>query len=450
MPRRIAALDIWMNGFYVGTWDRAHASTDRFTYDGDWMQAAEGRPLSLSLPFTRGHGSTHGTALRSDAVRAYFENLIPDNDRILQRLRDRYQARSTSAFDLLAAIGRDCAGAVQLVPAGAQPGDVHRIDATPLDERGVAQLLRDLTADRPWNAEESNAFRISIAGAQEKTALLKHNGNWCIPNGATPSTHIFKLPLGLVGNIRADMRDSVELEWLCMEIVREFGLPVARTEIGVFEDQKALIVERFDRRLSSDGAWWIRIPQEDFCQALGLPPSLKYESDGGPGARKIMDVLRGSDDAVADRTVFFKAQLLFWLLAATDGHAKNFSIHLLPGGAYHLAPLYDILSMYPIQGHGLSELDPRKAKLAMAVEGRNRHYSIHEIHRWHWKSMAERVGLEDDASQLISTLVEQAPQVFERVGDRLPAGFPMRLYDAVKEGVLRAAQRLAAESDQRG
>nr|WP_233175533.1 type II toxin-antitoxin system HipA family toxin [Dyella sp. ASV24] len=435
-----------MNGLHVGRWERGRAGNDRLIYDAQWMQAPEGRPLSLSLPFAPGNNS-NSIPLSSAAVAAYFENLIPDNDRILRRLRDRYRAASTSAFDLLAAIGRDCAGALQLTPAGEPPGDSHIIEARSLSEAGVAQLLRDTTSNGPLSDDEREAFRLSIAGAQEKTALLKHRGRWCIPEGATPSTHIFKLPLGLVGNMQADMRHSVENEWLCLEIVRAFGLPVTNAEIGRFEDQKALIVERFDRSLSKDRRWWQRIPQEDFCQALGLPPTLKYESDGGPGMRHIMDVLRGSQNATEDRTTFFKAQLLFWLMAATDGHAKNFSLRLLPGGAYRMTPLYDILSAYPIMGRGANKLDPHKARMAMAVASRNRHYDLNGIHRWHWVTMAEKLGL-PEARQIIEQVIQQTPVVLDQLARRLPNDLPEGVFGAINEGMRQAVGRLGAEPDQ--
>ncbi len=403
-PRAVKALDIWMNGHRVGRWDRGGAGSDRLTYDAEWIAASSGRPLSLSLPVTFGHKPSEPVPIRGDVVTAFFDNLIPDNERILQRMRERYRTRSTSAFDLLSAVGRDCAGAVQLVPAGQTPSDVKRIEGEPLDEAAVARLLRDVPSSGRWTREETEAFRLSIAGAQEKTALLRHEGRWCIPQGATPSTHIFKLPLGMVGNMQADMKDSVEIEWLCMQLAGALGLPVANTEIGCFEDQKALIVERFDRQLSSDGTWWQRIPQEDFCQVFGLPPTLKYEADGGPGIQRIMDRLRGSERAEHDRATFFRAQVVFWLLGATDGHAKNFSIHLLPGGRYQLTPLYDILSTYPVQGRGANHLDPRKARLAMAVRSKNAHYLLHDIHRWHWVSMAEKMGLKG-AGEMIDELV---------------------------------------------
>jgi len=448
---RSLALDIWMNGQYVGTWERPKGAADRLAYDTGWIQSATGRPLSLSLPFghARGRGDDTQT-LRGDKVAAYFENLIPDNERILQRLRDRYGARSTTPFDLLAAIGRDCVGAIQLLPAGTDPGDIRRIEATSLNEAGVANVLRNTTLSRqPGETPDNDAFRLSIAGAQEKTALLRHRGRWCIPHGATPSTHIFKLPLGLVGNVQADMRMSVELEWSCMELMREYGLPVAHVEIGRFEDQKALIVERFDRVRARDGHYWLRIPQEDFCQVTGLPPNRKYESDGGPGIRRIMDILRGSENAAADREDFFRTQLLFWIMGATDGHAKNFSLTLLPGGRYRRTPLYDILSTWPIQGRGANRMDPRKARLAMAVESGNRHYLIHDIHRWHWIGMGESLGLGDRTAEMIEELIARTPHVLDALARRLPEDFPAELFDSVADGMTAATERLAKEADRR-
>lgn len=448
MPRRVNALDIWMNGLHVGRWERSRSGVDRLLYDRAWMEAPEGRPLSLSLPFAGTNAQGESVPLSSPAVGAYFENLIPDNDRILRRLRDRHQTASTSAFDMLAVIGRDCAGAVQLLPDGQSPDDVRSISADPLSEAGVAQVLRDTTVAGLPGRREAQAFRLSIAGAQEKTALFKRRGRWCIPRDATPSTHIFKLPLGLVGNMRADLRDSVEIEWLSMEIVRQFGLPVANAEVGRFEDQKALIVERFDRALSRDRKWWMRIPQEDCCQAFGLPPSRRYEADGGPGIARIMDLLRGSENADDDRGVFFKSQLLFWLMAATDGHAKNFSLRLLPGGAYRMTPLYDILSIYPIMGRRANQLDRRKAKLAMAVVDRNRHYDLHGIHRWHWVAMGRKLGL-PEVPTFIDEIIQRTPAALDSAAAQLPRAFPQYIFDAISKGMRQAAKRLASEPDER-
>lgn len=438
MATRPTALGIWLNGDLVGHWERTRSGADQLTYADAWLASPDRRPLSLSLPLA-------AEPLRGTAVVAYFDNLLPDNDRILRRMRERHHAASTSAFDLLAAVGRDCVGAVQLVPVGEAPADPRCIDAEPLDEAGVARVLREATLAVPLLGHDGDAFRISIAGAQEKTALLWHRNRWCVPRGATPSTHIFKLPLGTVGTLGIDLADSVEIEWLSMELARAFGLPVAKVEVGQFEDRKALIVERFDRRLARDGRWWMRLPQEDFCQALAVLPARKYESDGGPGMRRILDVLRGSEDAVSDRAMFFRAQLVYWLLAVTDGHAKNFSLHLLAGGRYRATPLYDILSVYPVAGTRAGQLDPHKARLAMAVDGDNRHYRLLEIHRRHWLAFGAKLGIAN-VDDVIDELIARAPAALDAVGNRLPKGFPSRLHGPIVRGVRGAVKRIASES----
>jgi serine/threonine-protein kinase HipA len=180
-----------MNGLYVGRWERTRGGADQLVYDPEWITAPEGRPLSLSLPFTAAGPRAKPASLPAATVAAYFDNLLPDNDRILRRLRDRYGAATTSAFDLLATIGRDCAGALQLVPAGTEPGDGRRIDADPLTEVEVAQVLRDTTLAGPLGQREREAFRLSIAGAQEKTALLWHarqSSRWPCPARAVITT----------------------------------------------------------------------------------------------------------------------------------------------------------------------------------------------------------------------------------------------------------------------
>lgn len=440
--RRAAALNLWMNGLFVGQWQRSAGGQDLLVYAPEWIAAEQGRPLSLSLPFGG------DAALRGAAVAAYFDNLIPDNTQILRRLQQRYRLRSTAAFDLLAELGRDCAGAIQLLPDGESPQDHRRIDADTLTEAQVAAFLRNTVQADPRQFEADHAFRLSIAGAQEKTALLWHRKRWCKPRGATPSTHLFKLPLGLVANVQADLRDSVELEWLSLEILRAFDLPVAQAQIGCFEEQKALIVERFDRRLAPGRRWWMRIPQEDFCQVSATSPQRKYEADGGPGMAAIMDVLRGSQHAAQDRATFFSAQFLFWLMAATDGHAKNFSLAVGPQGRYRMTPLYDVISVHPIIGRKANQLAPERVRLAMAVQGSNRHYRLNEIHRWHWEEMGRRLGL-TDAAALTTALAERAPAVLDQVAAALPADFPIHLYDGVRKGMLNFRKRFLAEPEHR-
>lgn len=433
-------LAAWMNGELVGTWS-VDRRTHRFTYDAAWLRSPKRRALSLSLPITPNR------EVRGPAVANYFDNLLPDNERIRERLRRRFKTRSADAFALLEAIGRDCVGAVQLLPEGHAPSGWDRIDSEPLNEAQVAATLRAVPSDAVLGqADDDEAFRISLAGAQEKTALLRHRGRWHRPLGATPTTHILKLPLGLIGGSRrVDLGDSVENEWLCALILHHLGLPVAPAEIWRFEDQKALAVTRFDRawQQGSNGREWIaRLPQEDFCQALGQPPDRKYEKDGGPGIADCLRLLASSDDA-NDRATFALAQLAFWLLAATDGHAKNYSLFLHPGDAYVMTPLYDVLSIFPYVGDGPNQFRWRKAELAFALRSRNVHYQLHSQQPRHWHALAMKCGGAPVWARMLAQ-VEGVGPALDAVEGHLPADFPERTWLSIARGMRAQAAAFRA------
>jgi serine/threonine-protein kinase HipA len=248
-----------------------------------------------------------------------------------------------------------------------------------------------------------------------------------------------KLPIGMVGHRQADFSTSVENEWLCMNLLAEFGLPVAKTEILNFGGQKVLSVERFDRQLHSSGEWIMRLPQEDFCQVMGVPSHLKYESDGGPGLIDLGGVLRGSVQAEKDLTTLLTTQLLFWMLAAPDGHAKNFSIRVLPQGRYQLTPLYDVMSIWPVIGNGPNQFSMFKAKMAMAILGKNKHYLFKDIQRRHFNSIASKCFDRVDAEEVIGRVQEAAPRAIEAMGSRLPEGFPEWIAESVFNGLKSSA-----------
>ncbi|APW37720.1 toxin HipA [Rhodoferax koreense] len=437
-------LAVWTNGEHVGTWSMVNGE-HRFQYDEAWLASPATRWLSLSLPFT-----PENVAHRGAVVLNFFENLLPDSDAIRQRMQDRFATGSNAPFDLLAAVGRDCVGAIQLLPLGQAPVGFDRIEAKTLRDIGVEQAIHNAVAGgRVLGQFDDDDFRFSIAGAQEKTALLWHEGAWCRPLGATPTTHIFKLPLGLVGNMRADMQTSVENEWLCARLIAQLGLPVADCEIARFGEQKVLVVERFDRMLlqpAGSPAWIARLPQEDFCQALGVAGAMKYEADGGPGIRAVLRQLDNSSRADADKLVFIQTQLAFWLMAATDGHAKNFSIFLERGGGYRLTPLYDVISAWPIVGTGPRQIHPRRAKLAMALRGKNTHYHLHEIHTRHWQQLALQSGVPGAFDHMVA-LVLQVPDALDQVAQTLPKDFPPGVFEAIRRGMLAQAELFVDELD---
>jgi len=442
------SLTVWMNGERVGEWTSLRTGNPLFRYDASWVESPRTRALSLSIPITADR------EVRGEAVENYFDNLLPDSSEIRRRIRTRFQTRSTDAFDLLSAIGRDCVGAVQLLPPEQTPKGWNRIAAEPLSDTEVAKILRDVTVSTPVGAEEQNEFRFSLAGAQEKTALLRMSGRWFQPTGATPTTHILKLPLGRVGNFQGDFSDSVENEWLCGQLLREFGLPVAESEVATFGEQRVLAVKRFDRRWSGVTAeeanrrsfkprrdtWVVRLPQEDFCQASGLPSTRRHESEGGPSIQSSLALLSGSASPDDDQTTFLLAQLSFWLLAAIDGHGKNFSIFHRRGGGYALTPLYDVLSAWPIIGHGRNQLPLERAKLAMAVRGRRPHYRLNEITGRHWRELCENAGVANLWDRMQS-LVAGTPAALDKLEARLPASFPGTVYTQIRAGVLSQARR---------
>lgn len=431
-------LHIWMNGIAVGYWEITPHG-EQLGYFDEWLAHEQARPLSLSLPFLPNNALHHGPTVNN-----FFDNLLPDNDVIRRRLAQRHRTQGTGAFQLLSKLGRDCAGAIQLLQEDELPSDLYQISGQRLNTAQIAKQLRSISAPPSLGQHDDELdLRLSIAGAQEKTALLRHNKQWLLPHGSTPTTHIFKLPLGLVGHMQADMRTSVENEWLCSKIMQAYGIPIAACEIARFEDQKALVVERFDRTLSKDISWIVRLPQEDMCQAMGISPLHKYQAEGGPGITEIMRLLLGSDHAARDQQHFFKTQLIFWILAATDGHGKNFSIALLSGGRYRATPIYDVLSAHPVIGKKKNQIVPQKAKLAMAVCGSVNHYRIGEIQRRHWIAQAEQVGLSANmAEQLIAEVLEATDSVIHQVAKLLPEDFPMDLAESIFDGMQGQSSKL--------
>jgi serine/threonine-protein kinase HipA len=364
-----APLDVYLNGRLIGRLRREPSGAVEFRYAAEWLAWENAIPVSLSLP------------LREDRytgapVLAVFDNLLPDDASIRRTVAERTGAAGTDPYSLLAAIGRDCAN----------------------------------LAHNPLGLGRDREFRISLAGAQEKTALLHLDGKWHVPHGTTPTTHILKPQLGVLPN-GIDMSHSVENEHFCMGLASGFGLPVAKTQVLDFAGRRVLAVERFDRLWTRDKRL-LRIPQEDMCQALSIPPSRKYQSDGGPGIRQVLELLKGSDAPEEDRRTFLKAQLFFWLIGATDGHAKNFSVRLSPGGRFRLTPLYDILSVQP--AFDARQIQKKSFRLAMSV-GDKRHYVMDTIAPRHFEQDGDAAGLPaGSVDTIIEKLLDAATGVLER------------------------------------
>lgn len=426
-------LNVLMNGILIGKLEKATNGSLSFTYEEQWLKNPNARPISLSLPLV-------SQTFQGDVVFNFFDNLLPDNPAIRSRIQAKMSISTNQPFDLLASIGRDCVGALQLIE-----GDLFHFNKAityePLNEKEIAKILKDYQ-HYPLGMTDKNAdFRISIAGAQEKSAFLYYKNKWCRPLKETPTTHIFKLPIGFIPHQQLDLHDSCENEWLCSQIAAAFGLPVAACEILHFDNVKILSVERFDRKLSRDKTWLMRLPQEDTCQALGVSPNIKYESDGGPGIKDIMNLLLGSANATEDRDIFFRTQVLFWLLAASDGHAKNFSIFLEAEGKYRLAPLYDILSSYPMIEK--NQLQKQKIKMAMALTGKNIHYHWYNAQRRHFLTTAKAANYSQErAETILDEMLMKVEEVIKTVSKQLPENFPVDISRAIFKGMREARDQL--------
>jgi serine/threonine-protein kinase HipA len=411
MTKELIAL---LDGKEVGRVHRDNAGRLTFVYDDAWRQAPDAYPLSLSMPLA---AKQHGRA----AIEAYLWGLLPDSEQVLARWATKFQVSARNVFALISHVGEDCAGAVQFVTPerldAIRSGKEDRVEW--LDETDIAKRLQILREDHAAWRLPRDTGQFSLAGAQPKTALLLQNGRWGIPAGRIPTTHILKPPTG-------HFDGHAENEHICLMLARSLGLPVAQTQVRRFKDEIAIVIERYDRQFAGNDI--MRVHQEDICQALGIPPTKKYQNEGGPSPADIVELLRTySTDRVADVNTFAAALGFNWLIAGTDAHAKNYSL-LLGGPHVRLAPLYDVASILPYD-----EFDLRKVKLAMKVGGE---YKLSDIGLRQWQKFAQETRL--DADELIEALIAMTK--------RLPDEATAARLQARAEGLTNAIiERLAAQ-----
>jgi len=331
-------------------------------------------------------------------------------------------------------VGEDCAGAIQFIRPERREQlrtESAKSEIQWLTEQDVAERLRLLREDHSaWRiARDTGQF--SLAGAQPKTALLFRKGRWGVPSGRTPTTHILKPPMG-------EWEGHAENEHFCLELAARMGLIAAKTTVERFQDEVAIVIERYDRIPISSG--FIRIHQEDMCQAMGLPPTRKYESEGGPNIQDIAELLRtNSKRPDEDLSAFVDAVAFNWLIAGTDAHAKNYSILIGAQGTIRLAPLYDVASILPYPG-----IHVPKLKMAMKIGG---HYDLRMIGLRQWKAMATQLRLDEEQlvqrlQTLAAELPDQATSVARRIERELKHPIIKRLAEAVTKRGRQCAQLL--------
>jgi serine/threonine-protein kinase HipA len=415
------SLVVLVDDAIAGTLTRQRRGRLRFDYDDEYRERPNATPLSVSMPTqVRSHADA--------AITPWLWGLLPDNDAVLARWARQFHASASSPFSMLSTpIGHDCAGSVQFAP----PEDIETVIARPgevtwLTDDDLAERLRDLEQDATSWLGQRFTGQFSLAGAQAKTALLYRDGRWGVPTGSIPTSHILKPAV-------TGLDDHDLNEHLCLDAARRAGLTVARTGVARFGDESAIVVTRYDRR-TVDGDIR-RIHQEDLCQALGFPPSRKYQNEGGPGPKEIVALFRR---AMAPRVVtdaiwrFIDALAWNWLIAGTDAHAKNYSL-LIATNDIRLAPLYDVASALPYGTH------ERKLRLAMKIGGDYRVYPWRNT----WPAAAQELGLDpDETVQRVDALAARAPDAFADAVSaddvsNLRRDLPGRLVDLVADRVGR-------------
>ncbi|MEN8131863.1 MAG: type II toxin-antitoxin system HipA family toxin [Pseudomonadota bacterium] len=428
--RQGRVLDVYVGSSKVGQYSRTPSGATSFRYDPAWLSSERAFPISLSMPLSDRIWS-------GENATSYFDGLLPDDRTVREKIAAREHAESAGIFDLLAVIGRDCVGALRFVPEGLDPGDQTKMAYRPVSDDEIAVRIASLATNPLGIHADEDDFRISIAGVQEKTAFLRIDNQWQLPIGPTPTSHIFK-PAMKEGPSGADFFDTPWNEWLCLTLCRALGLKTANAEVLLFDDKPVIVVERFDR-VWQEGVLY-RLPQEDLCQALGVPPLRKYQSDGGPGIVDVLEFLNGAIAPYEDRLAFMKAQIVFWLLAAIDGHAKNFSIFITPGG-YRLTPLYDVMSGSPY-------LEPpvQKIKLAMGI-GDKGYYRLNQIQLRHFYQTGQKAGLrERDMDSIFSDLTARMDDaIAEAAALAADAGMPESTAGPILDGASKRAKMIRKE-----
>lgn len=387
LPRTLAVL---LGGRIVGHIERT-GNRLAFTYDEAWRTEGPGIPLSLSMPLT-------GTSYGHDVIGNWMWGLLPDNERTLASIARRYSISAGNVFALLWAVGEDCSGAVQFADPDrisdlSQGGDIRWLDEKEVGER-LAKLRQDYSTGR---SRDEGQF--SLAGAQPKTALLHLDGRWGVPSGRIPTTHILKPPI-------TDLDGHAENEVFCLALARAAGLSAAKAEVRRFAGELAIVVERYDRVLGTDGQIR-RVHQEDLCQALGVHPANKYETDGGPGIKRIMDALTWSSNPQLDRRRFMEALAFNFLIAGTDAHAKNYGVLFGPRQV-RFAPLYDVASYLPYIENRWQDV-----RMPMKVD---RYNTYADVMPRHWERMAKACGFPaEDALAQVKWLATSLPTAVAQV-----------------------------------
>jgi serine/threonine-protein kinase HipA len=382
-------LDVWFYGNKAGQLLQDDTGRLLFAYDADYLKSKQPWPLSVSMPLRAGQ-------FEERITRPFFSGLLPE-DLIRTRVAKLLGVSERNPFSLLEIIGGECAGAISLYPEGTPPHKENPDDIQILDEKNLDEIFEHLKR-RPLFAGEEGV-RLSLAGAQDKLAVRMIGEKLALMRGGAPTTHILKT---LISD-RHDVKDSVHNEFFCLTLAARCGLAAPRAQMRRTPKEPYLLVERYDRK--SQGNDVVRLHQEDFCQALSIPPENKYEAAGGPGIMACLDeIQKDSVQPLPDRLAFLNIVIFNYLIGNSDAHGKNFSF-LYEDGKPRLAPAYDLLStaVYP----------DLATKMAMKIGGK---YNPDDVYLRHWHRLVPdtavaRSAMEKSLAELSAKTLDQAAKL---------------------------------------
>ena len=354
---------VWLFNAKVGTLSLFSGRLS-FQYSSNWLNGQNAVGLSCSLPLQVESFDDH-------LCRPFFAGLLPEG-RLRQLIAQQCQVSNQNDFALLNAIGGECAGAITFTPIDGYPPESNYGEVEWLNDQQLLELLDELPRNPMLVGRDG--LRLSLAGAQDKLPVVFDGRQIGLPKNGQPSTHILKPPIQAVDG-------SVINEGFCLALANAMHLEVARAEIIGIAERKILLVERYDRRIDINGKL-IRVHQEDFCQALGIAPEMKYQNEGGPDFKSCFELLRKLTRPSAPQVLRFLDYVVFnALLGNHDAHAKNYSL-LYKSEIPTLAPLYDVLctDVY-------LNLTP---KMAMKIGSK---YKFNEVQVKQWENFAEETGL---------------------------------------------------------
>jgi serine/threonine-protein kinase HipA len=387
-------LNVYLNDMLIG-YLLTDAGSMSFRYTPEYATKEDAPALSVALPVQQ-------ELYLDTSTRPFFSGLLPDEG-LKKRVARLLHVSDKNPFAMLAQIGRECAGAISFYPPDESPSDgTQHIKL--LDDAAVVEMLAILKK-RPLLVG-SDDVRLSLAGAQDKVAILMDKGRVGLAQGGQPTSHILKPAM-------IDFEDSVYNEFFCMRLAARVGIDTARVELKTARDRTFLLVSRYDRTISLDGKV-LRLHQEDFCQAASILPEMKYENEGGPSIALCMDLIgRYSAQPAVDQRNFLRRIIFNYLIGNADAHGKNFSfLHQVK--KVRLAPAYDLLST--------SIYDGITDKMAMKIGGR---YQPQQLCLRHWQRLVvDTQTAQRHLQAMMNTMAEKTVLESKNLSEQLSCKHP--------------------------